>query len=55
MRHNWINFPTSSIRKCTCCGMMRRINDKGARYSLKGEEYTKAPPCKPPDDYEYFT
>ena len=49
--HRWINYPSTTVRKCTKCGIIcKRANVK---YSFvityidqKGNELTECPDCK---------
>ena len=48
MKHNWMNYPTKSISKCTICGCMRYKNKKygSTMYEKNGKEFENcAPKC----------
>ena len=49
-KHRWINYPNTSVRKCTKCGVVyRRItrnNENIVTYELNGVVYDTCPECR---------
>jgi len=50
LRHNWINYPNRSNKKCTKCGIMKRTNQLNKYgcmyYDTNGIELKENPGCK---------